>query len=105
MKHCKDCEPAQENHAVAYISIVLGWMDKPFFFLMEKAGRTEHILGMYHNKKYWLIRLRNIKILDKMITVRRILQNEQNPIGTRSVFFEEFKPGANEICRQVKVGK
>lgn len=39
-----------------------------FFFLMEKAGRTEHILGMYHNKKYWHIRLRNVKILDKMIS-------------------------------------
>jgi len=39
-----------------------------FFFLLEKAGRTEHIIGMYKNKKYWLVRLRNIKIVDKMIT-------------------------------------
>jgi uncharacterized protein (DUF1015 family) len=38
-----------------------------FFFLMEKAGRAEHILGMYQDKKYWLLRLKNIKILDKMI--------------------------------------
>ncbi len=38
-----------------------------FFFLLEKAGRSEHILGMYHFKKYLLIRLRNIKILDKLI--------------------------------------
>lgn len=36
MKHCKDCEPAQEIHAVAYISVVLGWIDEPFFDLMEK---------------------------------------------------------------------
>lgn len=35
MKHCKDCEPAQENHFVAYTSVVLGWIDEPFFDFME----------------------------------------------------------------------
>jgi D-alanine-D-alanine ligase-like ATP-grasp enzyme len=35
MKHCKDCEPAQENHFVAYASVVLGWIDEPFFDFME----------------------------------------------------------------------
>jgi len=40
-----------------------------FFFLMEKAGqRTEHVLGMYKDKKYWLLRLKNIKILDRIIS-------------------------------------
>ncbi|MCX5703609.1 MAG: DUF1015 domain-containing protein [Candidatus Omnitrophica bacterium] len=39
-----------------------------FFFLMEKGGRTEHVLGVYKDKRYWLLRLRNIKILDKMIS-------------------------------------
>ena len=38
-----------------------------FFFLMEKGGRTEHVLGMYKDKKYWLLRLKNVKILDKLI--------------------------------------
>lgn len=38
-----------------------------FFFLLEKAGKTEHVIGMYKNKRYWLLRLKNIKILDKMI--------------------------------------
>ena len=37
MKHCKDCEPAQESHFVAYTSVVLGWIDEPFFALMEKV--------------------------------------------------------------------
>jgi len=37
-----------------------------FFFLMEKGGRTEHLLGMYKDKIYRLLRLKNIKILDKM---------------------------------------
>jgi len=38
-----------------------------FFFIMEKGGQSEHVLGMYYNRKYWLLRLKNIKILDKMI--------------------------------------
>lgn len=35
MKYCKDCEPAQESHFLAYTSVVLGYFDKPFFDLME----------------------------------------------------------------------
>ncbi len=38
-----------------------------FFFLMEKSGCSEHVLGMYKNKRYWLLRLKNVKILDKMM--------------------------------------
>ncbi len=41
-----------------------------FIFLMQKAGGTEHVLGMYKDKRYWLLRLKNVKILDKMITDR-----------------------------------
>ena len=40
IKHCKDCEPAQEIHAIAYWSVVLGWIDEPFFSLMEKLSRN-----------------------------------------------------------------
>ncbi len=35
MRNCKDCEPAQESHFVAYTSVVLGWIDEPFFKFME----------------------------------------------------------------------
>jgi len=38
-----------------------------FFFLMEKGGQSEHLLGMYYGRRYWLLRLKNIKILDKII--------------------------------------
>lgn len=38
-----------------------------FFFLMAKTGLTEHVLGMYKDKKFWLLRLKNIKILDSQI--------------------------------------
>lgn len=40
MRHCKDCEPAQEIHWVAYLSVVLGWIDEPFFDLMEKIFKN-----------------------------------------------------------------
>jgi len=39
-----------------------------FFFLMEKLGRAEHAIGMYKDKRYWLIRLKNVKILDQLIS-------------------------------------
>ena len=35
MRHCKDCEPAQESHFIAYTSVVLGYLDQPFFDFME----------------------------------------------------------------------
>ena len=35
MRNCKDCEPAQEIHFIAYLSVVLGWIDQPFFDFME----------------------------------------------------------------------
>ncbi|MCM8795221.1 MAG: DUF1015 domain-containing protein [Candidatus Omnitrophica bacterium] len=38
-----------------------------FFFLLHKGGISEHLIGMYKDKKYWLLRLKNIKILDKLI--------------------------------------
>ena len=38
-----------------------------FFFLMQKAGKSEHVLGSYAENKYLLMRLRNIKILDELI--------------------------------------
>jgi len=38
-----------------------------FFFLMQKAAGTEHIIGMYKDKRFWLLRLKNVLILDKVV--------------------------------------
>ncbi|MDQ5954870.1 MAG: ATP-grasp protein [Patescibacteria group bacterium] len=35
MRNCKDCEPAQEIHFIAYMSVVLGAINQPFFDFME----------------------------------------------------------------------
>ena len=39
-----------------------------FFLYLEKCARSEHVIGMYKDRRYWLLRLKNIKILDKMIS-------------------------------------
>lgn len=40
-----------------------------FFFMMEKGGVAEHAIGMYYkNKKFWFIRLKNVRVLDKLIS-------------------------------------
>ncbi len=35
MKHCKDCEPAQTIHWIAYTSVLIGWLNQPFLNFME----------------------------------------------------------------------
>ena len=50
-----------------YFDIVEVKENKRFFFLMEKAGFNEHLIGMYKDKHYWLLRLKNVHALDKLI--------------------------------------
>ncbi|MDD5255890.1 MAG: DUF1015 domain-containing protein [Candidatus Omnitrophica bacterium] len=38
-----------------------------FFFMLEKAGRSEHVIGMHYRQRFWLLRLKNVKILDKVM--------------------------------------
>jgi uncharacterized protein (DUF1015 family) len=40
------------------------------FFLMQKAGHTEHIIGLYKDKKYYLLRLKNVGILNNILKDR-----------------------------------
>ncbi len=40
MKYCKDCEPAQEIHSVAYFSVIMSYFGEPFFNFMEKLFRN-----------------------------------------------------------------
>jgi len=34
-----------------------------FYFLMQKAGTSQHTIGMYKNKKFYLLRLKNLKFI------------------------------------------
>ncbi len=81
-----------------------------FFFLMEKGGRTEHVLGMYKDKKYWLLRLKNIKILDKMMSdkpkeyravdvaiLNTIVLNKILGVGLEDKERLKFSPDADEF--------
>jgi uncharacterized protein (DUF1015 family) len=38
-----------------------------FFFLMAKSGSRQPTLGLYKDRKFFLLRLKNIRILDKII--------------------------------------
>jgi len=38
-----------------------------FFFMLEKAGSTENVLGMYADGRFYLLRLKNVLILDRLI--------------------------------------
>ena len=38
-----------------------------FFFLLQKAGFNGHLIGMYRQKRYWLLRLKNVRLLDKLM--------------------------------------
>ncbi len=40
MKYCKDCEPAQEIHVIAYLSVVMGYIGEPFFNFMERLFKS-----------------------------------------------------------------
>jgi len=85
-----------------------------FFFLMEKGGRSEHVLGMYYDKKYRLLRLKNIKILDRMLNdkpleFRSLDVSILNYIVLKKILgidLEDkdalvFSPNANELIEKV----
>lgn len=40
MKHCKDCEPAQQSHFIAYSSVLFDWASGPFSNFMELIFRS-----------------------------------------------------------------
>jgi len=38
------------------------------FFLMEKAGEREHVLGLYDGGTSWFLRLKNVRILKRVLS-------------------------------------
>ena len=42
-----------------------------FFFLLQKAGERQNTLGMYKDGKYYLLRLKNIKLLEKVADLNK----------------------------------
>ena len=83
-----------------------------FFFLLEKSGISEHVIGMYKEKRYWLMRLKNVKILDKELSDRpkdyRVLDvSILNHLVFKKIFGIEnnenleFSPHADEFIEKV----
>jgi len=41
--------------------------DRLFLLMQRACGSGEHLLGMYREKRYWLLRFKNTKVIDKVI--------------------------------------
>ena len=85
-----------------------------FFFLLKKGGEREHLLGMYKDRKYWFLRLKNVKILDKMITdkprdyrmldvsmLNYLVLNKVLGLGVEDKESISYNPCAEELIKQV----
>jgi uncharacterized protein (DUF1015 family) len=85
-----------------------------FFFALEAGGRNEHLLGMYKDKKFWLLRLKNIRILDKIMpdkpkALRSLDVSVLNAIVFKNILGLDtlnkeiltFSPNAEELIRKV----
>jgi len=83
-----------------------------FFFLLEKSGRSEHVIGMYKDKRYWLLRLKNVRILDKELTdkpkdYRTLDVSILNQLVFKKIFGLEdsesltFSPNSEEFMEKV----
>ena len=88
-----------------------------FFFLMEKGALGEHVLGMYHGGKYRLLRLKNVKILDRMLNdkpaqlrpldvsiLNYIVLKKALGIDLEDKEVLTFGPNANELIEKVDSG-
>jgi uncharacterized protein (DUF1015 family) len=85
-----------------------------FFFLLKKGGEREHIIGMYKDRKYWFLRLKNIRILDKIISdkpkeyrlldvsiLNYLLLHKVLGLGIEDKESVSFNPCAEELIGQV----
>lgn len=81
-----------------------------FFFLMEKVGCRQHVLGMYGRGQFWLLRLKNARIIDKLIfdkprevrsldvsILNQLVLNKILGLGTQSRENLEFSPCGEEL--------
>lgn len=60
-----------------------------FFFLLQKAGKSEHVLGMYTQRKYWLFRLKNVKVLEKLISEKPLEYRTLDVSILNSIVFQK----------------
>lgn len=89
-----------------------------FFFLMEIAGVRENTLGMYKDGKFYLLRLKNLKILDSEISDKPREYRSLDVTILNYIIFKRilgldpeskdkiiFTPDSNELIAQVDASK
>ncbi|MFA5156003.1 MAG: DUF1015 domain-containing protein [Candidatus Omnitrophota bacterium] len=85
-----------------------------FFFLLKKGGESEHIIGMYKDAKFWFLRLKNVGILDRIISdkprdyrlldvsiLNYLVLNNVLGLGLEDKDSISFNPCAQELIAQV----
>jgi len=85
-----------------------------FFFLMNKGGRSEHVLGVYQQRKYRLLRLKNVKILNKVMSDKPDAYRTLDVSMLNAIVFKEilgfspennpditYSPNAEELIERV----
>lgn len=87
-----------------------------FLFLLQKCGRSEHVLGVYINKRYWLLRLKNVRILDRLISGSKAYRSLDvsilNQLILKNIFGLDlesrenikFSPSADELISELDKG-
>ncbi|MDD5565794.1 MAG: DUF1015 domain-containing protein [Candidatus Omnitrophica bacterium] len=75
-----------------------------FFFLLQKAGNTEHVLGMYLAHAFYLLRLKNIKILDKLMPEKPVEYRRLDVSILNNIVFNQIMSFTQEEKEQITYG-
>jgi len=84
------------------------------FSLLNKSARNEHLIGMYKNRKYWILALKSTKVLDRMIVdkpaeyrkldvsiLHYLIINDILGFGLEDKESVVFSPHADELIKKV----
>ncbi|MEW6075342.1 MAG: DUF1015 domain-containing protein [Candidatus Omnitrophota bacterium] len=75
-----------------------------FFFLLQKAGNTEHVLGMYCLHTFYLLRLKNIKILDTLMPEKPVEYRRLDVSILNNIVFNKIMSFTQEEKEQITYG-
>ncbi len=73
-----------------------------FFFLLEKSGCSQNVLGMYKDKKFYLLRLKNIKILDTFLSDKPKECRSLDVSILNEIIFKNILGLDAQMCRNIE---
>ncbi|RJO63954.1 MAG: DUF1015 domain-containing protein [Candidatus Omnitrophota bacterium] len=75
-----------------------------FFFLLQKAGNTEHVVGMYLAHTFHLLRLKNIKILDRLMLEKPVEYRRLDVSILNNIIFNQILSFSPEEKEKITYG-